>query len=106
MLHGAESSRYYITYNESSGIFSGTLTVVGGLDRAHAESYIVNGFKSPRGNTIGWTVESQVSALLQPTLVDWSTWPTMIQSSLLPIYSLVNPTSEKLRSDLINSMWV
>ena len=45
-----------LTYNESSGIFSGSLTVVGGLGRARAERYFVNGYKSRRGNTIGWTV--------------------------------------------------
>ena len=44
------------TYNESSGIFSGVLSAIGGLGRAYDERYIVNGFKSPRGNTIGWTV--------------------------------------------------
>ena len=88
-----------LTYNESSGIFSGTLTVVGGLDRAHAESYLVHGYKSP----IGWTVgeSSLCSDATYSGRLEY-----LIQSSLLPIYSLVNPTSEKLRSDLINSMWV
>ena len=45
-----------VTYNESSGIFSGVLSATGGLGRAYAERYFVNGYKSPRGNTIGWTV--------------------------------------------------
>ena len=47
-----------LTYNESSGIFSGVLNAALGLGgRIATESYLVHGHKSPRGNTIGWTVD-------------------------------------------------
>ena len=46
-----------VTYNESSGIFSGVLEAARGLGRIMMESYLVHGHKSPRGNTIGWTVD-------------------------------------------------
>ena len=46
-----------LTYNESSGIFSGVLSAARGLGRIMTESYLVHGHKSPRGNTIGWTVD-------------------------------------------------
>ena len=46
-----------VTYTESSGIFSGVLTVALGFGRIMMESYLVHGHKSPRGNTIGWTVD-------------------------------------------------
>ena len=45
------------TYNESSGIFSGVLSAALGFGRIATESYLVHGHKSPRGNTIGWTVD-------------------------------------------------
>ena len=45
------------SFSPTKGLFNASLTVVVGTDLPIHYSYSVHGYKSRRGNTIGWTVD-------------------------------------------------